>query len=160
MLTLMQFITLLSQIEAMLNSRPLTALSNDPSDIAALTPAHFLIGSPIVAVPEENLLDTSTNRLKHWQLVQALHQRIWRRWHLEYIHTLQQRGKWNTSTDNLRVGSLVLVHQPTAPLSWPLARITAVSPGKDGIVRVVHLKTKNGTLTRPAHKVFPLPLEQ
>jgi hypothetical protein len=156
-LTLSEFMTLTTQVEAILNSRPLTPLSNDPSDISALTPGHFLIGSTLVTVPEEDSHDTPNNRLKHWQLIQALHQRIWRRWHLEYLHTLQQRGKWNQATVNLQVGDLVLIHQPTPPLLWPLARITAVSPGKDGVVRVVHLKTQQGILTRPAHKVFPLP---
>lgn len=156
-LTLSEFMTLTTQIEAILNSRPLTPLSNDPSDLTALSPGHFLVGSPLVAVPEEDLQDVPTNRLKHWQLIQSLHQRVWKRWHLEYLHTLQQRGKWNVPAVNLREGDLVLIHQPTPPLSWPLARITGVSPGKDGVVRVVHLKTAQGTFTRPAHKVFPLP---
>lgn len=156
-LTLSEFITLTTQIEAVLNSRPLTPLSNDPMDLSALTPAHFLIGCPLTAVPEPYLQDTPLNRLRHWQLIQALHQRIWKRWQLEYLHTLQQRLKWNTSSQNLKIGDMVLVHQPTPPLTWPLARIEGVSPGADGVVRVVHLKTSHGSLTRPVHKVCPLP---
>ncbi|XP_029165684.1 uncharacterized protein LOC114936606 [Nylanderia fulva] len=39
-----EFATLLCQIEACLNSRPIAALSDDPSDLSALTPGHFLIG--------------------------------------------------------------------------------------------------------------------
>ncbi|XP_054259448.1 uncharacterized protein LOC128984179 [Macrosteles quadrilineatus] len=156
-LTLIEFITLLTQIEAMLNSRPLTPLSNDPSDLAALTPGHFLIGAPLTAVPEPNLLTVPENRLKQWQLVQAFHQRIWHRWHLEYLNNLQQRTKWTRKSKNLEVGDLVLVHMDSPPLSWPLARITAVHPGADGVVRVIDLKTSSGNLRRSAHKVFPLP---
>lgn len=156
-LTLPEFTTLTAQIEAILNSRPLTPLSEDPKDPSALTPAHFLIGCPLTAVPEEDLLKVPSNRLKHWQLVQSLHQQIWKRWQLEYLNTLQQRIKWNTASTNLKIGDLVLVHQPTPPLTWPLARVEAVSPGSDNIVRVVHLKTSLGHLTRPVHKVFPLP---
>ncbi|XP_029178513.1 uncharacterized protein LOC114946230 [Nylanderia fulva] len=47
--------TLLSQIEACLNSRPLQPLSDDPEDVAAFTPGHFLIGSALSAVPEPSL---------------------------------------------------------------------------------------------------------
>jgi hypothetical protein len=158
-LTLMEFITLSTQIEAMLNSRPLTPLSSDPSDCSALTPGHFLTGAPLTAVPEPDHPAVPLNRLRHWQLVQALHQRVWRQWQLSYLHMLQQRPKWMHKTPNLKIGDLVLVHMNTPPLTWPLARITAVHPGPDGVVRVVDLKTPNGSLTRPAVKVFPLPIE-
>jgi hypothetical protein len=157
-LTLIEFITLTIQIEAMLNSRPLTPLSNDPADCSALTPGHFLIGAPLAAVPEPQLVEMPVNRLKHWQLVQSLHQRIWKRWQLEYLHTLQQRSKWTKRGTNVKIGDLVLIHTNSPPLSWPLARVTAVHPGSDGVVRVVDLKTLNGHLTRPVVKVFPLPL--
>lgn len=43
-----QFSTLLIQIEAVLNSRPIHPLSDDPSDVQALTPGHFMIGEPLI----------------------------------------------------------------------------------------------------------------
>lgn len=42
-LTYEELTTLLCQIEACLNLRPLTALSSDPSDLVALTPGYFLV---------------------------------------------------------------------------------------------------------------------
>ncbi|XP_054259795.1 uncharacterized protein LOC128984491 [Macrosteles quadrilineatus] len=157
-LTLMEIITLATQVEAVLNSRPLTALSADPSDISALTPGHFLIGTSLVAVPEPNLEEVPENRLNHWQTVQALHQRFWQRWHQEYLHQLQQRKKWEKPNKNLEVGDLVIIQDPrTPPLLWPLGRIVKTSPGSDGIVRVVTIKTQRGTFCRPATKVYPLP---
>ncbi|XP_054259356.1 uncharacterized protein LOC128984099 [Macrosteles quadrilineatus] len=156
-LTLLEFMTLTTQIEAILNSRPLTPLSNDPNDCSALTPGHFLIGSPLASIPEEDHADIPLTRLKRWHLVQALHQRIWKRWQLEYLHTLQQRSKWTHKTENIKVGDLVLIHSSSPPLSWPLARVTQLHPGTDGQVRVVDLKTQHGYLTRPVVKVFPLP---
>jgi len=58
-----EFLTLLTQIEAILNSRPLTPLSSDPSDLSALTAAHFLIGCPITSYPKPTLEDMCVNRL-------------------------------------------------------------------------------------------------
>lgn len=156
-LTLMEFITLTTKIEAMLNSRPLTPLSSDPAEFSVLTPGHFLIGAPLSSVPEPDHQELPLNRLKRWQQVQALHQRLWKRWKLDYLHLLQQRSKWATNSPNLHVGDLVLIQDNTPPLSWPLARITALHPGSDGVVRVVDLKTQHALLTRPVVKVFPLP---
>lgn len=51
-----KFITLLTQIEGVLNSRPLSLLNNDPLDLQPLIPADFLIGVPMSPiVPEENV---------------------------------------------------------------------------------------------------------
>ena len=49
-----EFLTLVAQIKAILNSRPLCPLSNDPKDLIALTPARFLVGSSLVALPEHD----------------------------------------------------------------------------------------------------------
>ena len=55
LLTHEQFQTFLHEIEAVLNSRPLTLLSTDPNDLLPLTPGHFLIGSPITSFPQDDL---------------------------------------------------------------------------------------------------------
>jgi len=69
-LTFEEMSTLLAQIEACLNSRPLQALSDDPDDISALTPGHFLIGVPLLALPESSLAEEAPSRLSRWQLLQ------------------------------------------------------------------------------------------
>jgi hypothetical protein len=87
------FATLLCQIEACLNSRPIATLSDDPSDLFALTPGHFLIGRPLISIPEESVLKINANRLSRWQLVQAMQEQIWRSWSKDYLHSLQVRNK-------------------------------------------------------------------
>jgi hypothetical protein len=64
-----EFATLLCQIEVCLKSRSIAPLTDDPADLSALTPGHFFIGRPLVAVPEESVLEINANRLSRWQLV-------------------------------------------------------------------------------------------
>lgn len=104
-----ELLTLVTQVESMLNSRPLTPVSTDPNDLQALTPAHFLVTEPLVSLPDRDFSDVPINRLSRWQLLQSMFQHIWSRWSNEYLHTLHQRLKWNKSSNNLAVGTLVLI---------------------------------------------------
>ncbi|XP_051864163.1 uncharacterized protein LOC127566223 [Drosophila albomicans] len=52
--------TLLAKIEACLNSRPISPMSEDPSDLLALTPGHFLIGGPLISVLEPPINQPAT----------------------------------------------------------------------------------------------------
>ncbi|XP_029174059.1 uncharacterized protein LOC114942788 [Nylanderia fulva] len=145
--------TLLSQIEACLNSRPLQPLSDDPEDVAALTPGHFLIGSA--------LRRTGTvARERTFGPIIALaapatdEGPFWSRWSSEYLHTLAHRPKWSRVNQEACIGRLCLIRsEHTPPTRWPLARVTRLHPGSDGHVRVVELRTANTNLTRPVSKL-------
>jgi hypothetical protein len=147
--------TLLSEIEACLNSRPLCALSNEPHSSTYLSPGHFLIGDPLVQLPTANLTDVKSNRLSRWQLYQQQLQIFWKQWSADYLNVLQQRQRWQKSTPNLQPGDVVLLKDDnTTPLQWPTAVITEVHPGSDGKIRVVAIKTSRGILKRPIAKNF------
>ncbi|XP_065372316.1 uncharacterized protein LOC135964147 [Calliphora vicina] len=91
-LTYEEFQTILVEVEAILNSRPLVPRSDDPNDGEALTPAHMLIGSSLMALPDENLDGyKNINYLKRWQLVTYLKQQFWILWVRDYVLNLQQR---------------------------------------------------------------------
>jgi len=79
------FYTLLCQVEAVLNSRPICPMSNNPDNPQVLTPGHFLIGTSLLALP----VDLASNRLFRWLHVQQMVQRLWKCWSHDYLHRLQ-----------------------------------------------------------------------
>ncbi|KAI8116749.1 hypothetical protein CVS40_11233 [Lucilia cuprina] len=46
-----EFATILIRKKAVLNSRPMSPLTENPSDLFSLTPGHLLRGAPIIASP-------------------------------------------------------------------------------------------------------------
>jgi len=84
--------TVLVQIEACINSRPLIPSSNDPNDLAVLTPAHFLISSLLVSLPQSDISYKKENYLSRWQRVQQITQGMWKRWNGEYLNQFQVRA--------------------------------------------------------------------
>ncbi|UYV66889.1 hypothetical protein LAZ67_4003244 [Cordylochernes scorpioides] len=140
--------TLLAQIEACLKLRPLCPLSEDPEDLQVLTPGHFLIGGSLTALPDED--DIIAMRLPNrWQLIQKSMNHFWTRWSQEYVSQLQQRSKWCKPQPNIKEGSLVLIkNEQQPPLAWKIGRISKVFPGDDARIRVVEVKTANGTYRR------------
>ncbi|XP_037911976.1 uncharacterized protein LOC119652107 [Hermetia illucens] len=151
--------TVLTQIEAVLNSRPLMPISDDVNDLEALTPAHFLIGEPLISIPQETP-NEELNLLKKWKLTQQIVKQFWNRWSDEFISRLQQRPKWMKTKPNMEPGQLVLVKSENyPPLMWPLARIIEVHPGADGLVRVATIKLHGRITKRPIVKLAVLPIE-
>lgn len=158
-LTFEELTTVLVQIEAILNSRPLTPLSSDPGDLQALTPGHFLIGSPLTAIVEPNIADHNINRLTRWRHITWLHQQFWQRWSREYLHTLQARSKWCKVKNEIKVNDLILLQEDNVPpLKWPLARVVELHTGRDGLTRVATVKTSTGLFKRAITRMAPLPL--
>ncbi|XP_068158249.1 uncharacterized protein, partial [Drosophila tropicalis] len=163
-LTFEELLTVFSDVEAILNSRPIAPTSDDPNDFNALTPGHLLIGTELTSVPE-SLLYHSTDPpgkelryLDRWQRETYLKQQFWTLWARDYVHNLQQRSKWIYEKANVALGQLVIVHEDNVTAQhWPLARVVSVNAGPDDKIRVVELKTAKGIFKRPIHKIAPLP---
>lgn len=148
--------TFLCQIEACLNSRPLVPMSSDPSELSVLTPGHFIIGSPLLDIPETSNCSIGLN--DRWKLLQKMRKEFWDRWSQDYLNQLQQRPKaWSLPRANIQKGDLVAIHEPQLPpLKWLLGRVIQCFPGADGRVRVVSIKTASGEMKRPISKVTVL----
>jgi hypothetical protein len=159
-LTFEELTTVLTQIEACLNSRPLVALSVPDDGIEALTPGHFLVGRPLEALPDPAVSYHSVSILSRWTLCQALVRHLWQRWSTDYLNSLRHTTKWHNRSANLRVGDIVILREDnTIPSKWPLGRVISVHTGRDGLVRVVNVKTITGTYRRPITKVVLLPTD-
>ncbi|XP_053968655.1 uncharacterized protein LOC128870082 [Anastrepha ludens] len=158
LLTAEELQTLLVEVEAVLNSRPLVPLSQDPNDGEALTPAHLLVGCPLRALPPAQVSMDPMRCCDRWQLVCCLKQQFWRLWSRNYLLGLQQRNKWLHPKRNLELNDLVLVQEDnTPPQQWVLGRVAAIVTGQDGKVRVADVATKAGVIKRPVHKLAVLP---
>ncbi|XP_037816477.1 uncharacterized protein LOC119606893 [Lucilia sericata] len=156
--TFEEFSTLLAKIESCLNSRPLGPTSDSIDDLSALTPGHFLIGSAILTPAEPEELSSPISIVNRWRKIKALQQEICHRWKDEYLKELHKRNKWKSPQIDLKENDLVVLKsEPCCPTEWRLGRVVKVYHGSDGKVRVADLKTQNGVITRPIHKLVLLP---
>lgn len=159
-LTYEELETVFIEIEAILNSRPICKMSQDPNDLTALTPGHFLIGEPLTTAIDATAIVKTTSLSTHWKAISHIKNEFWRRWSREYLNELQYRHKWLEQKNNIEPGIVVIVKEDNTPvLQWPLGRIVNVYKGEDNIVRVVDVKTAAGTFKRHIQRIAPLPTE-
>lgn len=159
-LTFEEMTTTLCEIEACLNSRPLTPIdSTDPDSLEPLTPGHFLIGEAPVNIPTPDLSSINFNRLNRWQITQKMVRDFWHRWQTEYLSRLQTRPKWLKRQSEFNIGDIVLLKdEQLPPGKWSLGRIVAKHPGLDGHTRVYSVKYRNDIVKRSLGKLCELPI--
>lgn len=146
--------TVLCEAEAIINSRPITKSSNDPSDLEALTPNHLLLLQSKPSLPSGLFMKEDVYARRRWKQVQYIADIFWKRWTREYLRQLQERQKWTRASRNFAEGDIVLIVDDSAPRnSWVLGKIIEVVPDAHGLVRRVRIKTKTTTLDRPITKV-------
>ena len=157
MLTFTEMQTVLTDIEAMINSRPLSYIGDDIDDGAVITPAHLAIGRPLGCIPDVRKQDTGVSLSQRYRYQQRVLNHFWQRWLREYLPTLNMRQKWLKEHDPLKVGDVVLMTDDNLPRSkWNIGKIETTFKGKDGIVRTVTVKTKAGLYRRPVQKLHLL----
>lgn len=146
--------TVFCEVEAILNSRPITKVSDDPQDLEALTPNHILLLRTNPVLPPGVFSQSDLYHRRRWRQIQYIAELFWKRWLLEYLPLLQERQKWLRQRRNFIAGDVVLMADNAAPRSsWQLGRIVEAKPDAKGHVRVVKLRTKTSVLERPVSKV-------
>lgn len=154
-------VTLMAEVMAIMNARPLVPVSSDPGMPAVLTPAILLTQKiDPVSAPLGNM-DLKDLYSKQWRQVQSLAETFWRRWKQEYLETLQIRKKWKSERPNLQVGDVVLLKDTQVKRNeWPTGVIVETFPSHAGRIRKVNVKImRQGTpkvYSRPVSEVVLL----
>ena len=171
-LTYEELLTVISEVEMILNCRPLSYVSSEDYE-EPLTPSHLLCGHRIMSLPDNRSSeaeDSDTDvqpqdldrRMRHLSNVMN---HFWKRWRKEYLLELRNSHRNVTQHSSNRIvsiGDVVIVHEENQPRGkWRIGRVEALVTGSDGQVRgaVVRVKTKAGRLTklrRPVQRLYPL----
>ena len=165
-ITLDELQTITTEIEAVLNDRPLTYVSSELDDEEPLTPSHLLYGRRITNLPhplQGDLCDDPTYNSETSQIEDQakrrdkLKQHFWNRWRQEYLTSLGEFHKVSGKNETeIKVGDVVQVHDDTKRVNWRLAIVERIIKGKDGLVRAADIKTSTGYTNRPITKLYPL----
>ncbi|XP_077866221.1 uncharacterized protein LOC144353806 [Saccoglossus kowalevskii] len=156
--------TILTEVESVINDRPLTYVSGNNEDPSPLTPSHLLYRRLITQLPhdvidDDELLDPSYGNERSTLQKRAihldkLHEHFWQRWRNEYLQTLRERHAQITdrghSNNVIKVGDVVQVHSDTNKrVNWQLAVVQRLVHSNDNLVRSAIIRTKTGITNRP-----------
>ena len=164
--TLESLQTIIVEVEALLNNRPLTYTSSDINDPEPISPSHLRHGRKIVTLPHLSVQDDEirdpnfedNSELRHRVKRQALViERFWNRWKNEYLTALRETHRTTGNNDQrVKVGDVVLVHDDTKRINWKLAVIESLNKGADGMTRSANIRTVIGRTNRPIARLYPL----
>ena len=142
--------TILIDIEAALNQRPLTYLVSDPKNPQAITPSYLAIGRALQTIPFSSN-DPKITVSSRYKYLQMLLKHFWKRWSNEYLPILAKRHKWHSACDALKVGDVCLSSEENvARPNCPLGHIIEAILSKHGLIRTSKYKPNSAVLSRPA----------
>lgn len=153
--------TLMAEVCAIVNGRPITPISHDVDSPILLTPSMLLTqksGNSDASHIEVTLKDMYAAQWKH---VQALSDIFWKHWKQDYLNTLQQRRKWKTKQRNVKRNDIVLVRDKQAHRGdWLLGIVTETFPSEDGLTRSVKVRiaSQSGTTNEYVRPISELVL--
>ncbi|XP_053406421.1 uncharacterized protein LOC128559227 [Mercenaria mercenaria] len=157
--------TVITEVECVINDRPLTFVSSDPLDKDPLTPSQLLYGrrinSPVYpdnrqVNGEENLTHGSANKMS--RIRSAIIEQFWSKWKHEYLTSLRERHRTSGKEgDTVNIGDVIQIHDEHSPRNkWSLGIIQDVITSGDGRVRAAVVRSSRGSTTRPISKLYPL----
>lgn len=150
--------TVLIEIEGILNSKPLGYVSSDIADVDAVTPNSLLMGRPDSALPQVVYPKSDLLTRRRWRHSQIIADQFWAHFIRDYLPNLQTRQKWQTRTDNIPQGSVVMIMDKQLPRAlWPVGKVVRLMPSPDGTVRTAEIQVQDKTYVRPVTRLVRLP---
>ncbi|KAG8185151.1 hypothetical protein JTE90_005130 [Oedothorax gibbosus] len=147
--------TILCDCEAAVNKRPLTVMTENPTDLEPITPDMFLKDIDEVGTPDLDMIE-SKNLDKRLRYRVNLREQLLRRFRIEYLGQLKMQLPKLKSRE-IMLDEIVLIGSDNKKrCDCQLARVIELLPGKDGRTRLVRLKTQSGVLLRPIQRLYPL----
>ncbi len=157
-----ELVTWVTEIEGIVNGRPLSSVTENCEDTLPISPNMLLWGHELRHFPNKVAKRTrpepqrSTPEMR-WRKRLALRASFAQAFRKDYLMELQNTSKWLEEHENIQVGEVVLIDNLEKDKStWPLARVVEVIQGRDGLVRNVVLKTAKGIIRRPVQRLAPL----
>ena len=161
--------TVITDIEAALNDRPLTYVSTDFTDGESITPSHLLFGRRIIPFPIQDPPNADeesdpTFNPSAADLIGAVKKKkevihlFMEKWKHEYLSALREFHQQTTGREKeiIKPGDVVLVHDDKPRLLWKLAIVKSLIRGADEKVRSAVIQTTQGITNRAIELLYPL----
>ena len=144
--------TLLTEVEAIVNSRPLTTdVINDVTSFVSLSRINLLtMKSRVVMQPPGVFTSVDLCCRKHWRRVQHLSNEFWGRWRKEVLLTLHNKRKWNDKIRICDIGNIALINDDIKKSKWPMPKVVATYKDDKGVARSIRLLM--GSVDRASQK--------
>ncbi|GFU03088.1 DUF5641 domain-containing protein [Nephila pilipes] len=122
-----------------------------------ILPSKHLADIPLNNISDLDQIE-KTNIVLRWRYIQKVRENLKQRFKREYVGFL--RSSVTKREDKINVGDIVLIGTDDKKrLHWLLGRVLELFPGKDGIIRLVKLRTEKGNVLRPIQRLYPLELK-
>ena len=168
-----QLETVLTEVQAVINSRPLVYVGEDFDSGFSLAPADFLnlnpqSGVPLIEIhnshdPDYGKKSSADKLLELWGKGQRHLNSVWKAWRDDYLLSLRERGQTHVkgpriqAAEDPRVGSVVLLKEDLTRGVWKMGKITELILSNDGEVRAARvLLPSKKVLNRLLNHLYPL----
>lgn len=147
-------LTVLVEVEGIMNSKPLGYVSSDIADPDPVTPNMLLMGRRDASLPQVAYLPGRLTK-RRWRHSQTMADHFWSHFTRNYLPNLQTRQKWQRQNEDLTQGTVVMIIDQQLPRAhWPVGQIVKLIVSPDGHVRSAEVRVKDHIYSRPVARLI------